>query len=71
MATLIGNNLCYVDSGGNTYGNSFSYGLRPCFSLRSDIKITGGDGQSETTAYTMRYLEEKNAVKTLGLKDMC
>jgi len=55
--------LCYVDCDSGIRGYSRSNGLRPCFSLRSDIKITGGDGQSETTAYTMRYLEEKNAMK--------
>jgi len=51
--------MCTVGSGGDTSGNSISHGLRPCFSLRSDIKITGGDGQSEATAYTMRYLKER------------
>jgi len=50
--------LCHVDSNGNAVGNPRSGGLRPCFSLRSDIKITGGDGKEEATAYTMRYLEE-------------
>jgi len=58
--------LCDVYSDGHTYGRPYSLGLRPCFSLRSDIKITGGDGQSEATSYTMRYLE-KNAVKALGV----
>ena len=30
------------------------YGLRPCFSLKSDIiKISGGDGKNEATAYTL------------------
>jgi len=49
----------YVDSSEmHPSGSSTNNGLRPCFSLRSDIKITGGDGQSEVTAYTMRYLEE-------------
>jgi len=60
--------LCNVNSYGGANGGSYSFGLRPCFSLRSDIKITGGDGQSEATAYTMRYLEEKNAVKALAQK---
>jgi len=52
------NYLCYVKSYGSADGNSNFNGLRPCFSLRSDIKITGGDGKEEATAYTMRYLEE-------------
>lgn len=51
--------LCNVYSNGWNGGTPVSFGLRPCFSLRSDIKITGGDGQSETIAYTMRYLEDK------------
>ena len=49
---LINNTLCIVASGGYTIGNSFSNGLRPCFSLKSDITITGGDGTSEAP-YTM------------------
>lgn len=49
---LCNNDLCYVYSGGDTRGGSFTSGLRPCFSLRSDITITGGDGTSNTP-YTM------------------
>lgn len=45
--------LCIVYSDGSAYGDSCSFGLRPCFSLKSDITITGGDGKSEATAYTM------------------
>ena len=45
--------LCYVWSNGFASGTSHSFGLRPCFDLRSDINITGGDGTSEATAYTM------------------
>jgi len=62
-----------VFSYGDTYVSSSSNGLRPCFSLRSDIKITGGDGQSEATAYTMRYLEEKMQLrpKVFTAKNMC
>ena len=37
---------------GNPSGYSISCGLRPCFSLKSDIKITGGNGTSDTP-YTM------------------
>lgn len=44
--------LCSVYSGDSTDGYSSAAGLRPCFSLRSDIKITGGNG-TEETPYTM------------------
>ncbi len=49
---LISNYLCYVNRSGNTNGYSRTYGLRPCFSLKSDIKITGGNGTSDSP-YTM------------------
>ena len=45
-------NLCYVDSLGYTGGYWCANGLRPCFALKSDIKITGGNGTSDTP-YTM------------------
>ena len=46
--------LCYVNSGGNAYGDSSEYGLRPCISLRSDIKVIGGgDGSEEAQAYEL------------------
>ena len=41
-------NLCIADSGGDTSGNAYVYGLRPCISLKSDIKVTGGDGKEGT-----------------------
>ena len=44
--------FCCVKSDGNSRGDSGTYGLRPCFSLKSDIKITGGNGSSENP-YTM------------------
>ena len=44
--------LCAVYSDGRFNGISNSSGLRPCFSLRSDIVITGGDGTSKAP-YTM------------------
>ena len=44
--------LCSVVSGGSTYSNSWTNGLRPCFSLRSDITITGGNGTIDSP-YTM------------------
>ena len=44
--------LCVVDSDSRTSGSTNSSGLRPCFSLKSDIKITGGSGTSENP-YTM------------------
>ena len=44
--------VCLVNSSGNNVGNGRAYGLRPCFALKSDIKITGGDGTSGSP-YTM------------------
>ena len=45
---LSSNSLCGVYSDGDAYGYSSENGLRPCISLRSDIKVTGGDGSEET-----------------------
>ena len=45
--------LCYVISDGQNRGNSNEYRLRPCISLKSDIKVTGGDGEGEKTAYEL------------------
>ena len=39
--------LCYINSSGSTYGESFDYGLRPCIHLKNDIKITEGNGSEE------------------------
>ena len=44
--------LCYVYSNGNTYGYSYSGGLRLVLHLKSGIKVTGGDG-SEGNPYTL------------------
>lgn len=45
---------CSADWYGRTYGFAYTTGLRPCISLKSDsIKITGGDGTSADTAYTI------------------
>ena len=44
--------MCYV-SKEDASGFLNSHGFRPCFALKTDIKITGGDGKSEETAYTM------------------
>ena len=38
--------MCSVKSNGYPYGNSYSYGLRPVFTLKSGIKVTGGSGTS-------------------------
>ncbi len=47
-------NLCSLDSDGNTNGYSHGIGLRPCISLRSDVKVIGGgDGSSEAQAYEL------------------
>ncbi len=46
--------MCRVHAGGAAVGNVTKYGLRPCISLKSDIiRITGGDGLSENTAYVI------------------
>lgn len=44
--------LSLINNSGVTIGYSYEHGLRPCFSLKTDIKITGGDG-SEENPYTM------------------
>lgn len=36
--------LCDVSSNGRTSRNSYAFGFRPVFTLKSDIKITEGDG---------------------------
>ena len=46
------NYLCSVASDGRTYANNPSYGLRPVFTLKSGIKVTGGNGESGTP-YTL------------------
>lgn len=49
-----GDGICMVTPEGGTRGGSLQRGLRPCILLKSnDIKITGGDGKSEATAYTL------------------
>ena len=46
--------LCGVTFGDRgPYGYSYSYGLRPVFILETGIKVTGGDGKSSETAYTL------------------
>ena len=51
---LSGHRLCHVYSYGSTYGDSNEYGLRPCISLRTDVKVVGGgDGKEATTAYEL------------------
>ena len=44
--------MCSVESRGLTHGFLYTFGLRPCFALKLDIKITGGNGTSENP-YTM------------------
>ena len=44
--------LCYVNSLGNASAFSNSSGLRPVFTLKSGIKVTGGNGESGTP-YTL------------------
>ena len=47
------NSLSHVNSDGYMYGYDEEGGLRPCISLKSDIKVTAGDGKSEKTAYEL------------------
>ena len=46
-------NLCGVYSDGGAGGFSFENGLRPCISLKSDIKVIAGDGKEAGTAYEL------------------
>ncbi len=48
-----GSSLCLVYSYGDTRSASYEDGLRPCISLKSDIKVVAGDGSSEETAYEL------------------
>ena len=50
---LYANYLCSMTYYGDTDGVLREYGLRPCFLLREDIKVIGGDGKTEETAYTI------------------
>lgn len=49
--------VCHINSDGTKYGSTVggrhTNGLRACFSLKSDIKITEGNGASEETAYVL------------------
>lgn len=46
--------LCRVEKAGSVSGRNVTEGFRPCISLKSsNIKITGGDGKTEATAYTL------------------
>ena len=45
--SLYSSNLCDVHSNSSTYSYSNTYGLRPIFHLKSNIKITGGSGTEE------------------------
>ena len=44
--------LCNVTSRGDASADYYSYGLRPVFTLKSGIKVTGGNGESGTP-YTL------------------
>ena len=48
---LYNGRVCIAVSAGVTVGSANETGLRPCISLKSDIKVTGGDGKEATTAY--------------------
>ena len=50
----LGNNyICHIYSTGSAFGISYNYGLRPCLLLKSNIRITEGDGKEPDTAYTL------------------
>ncbi len=53
VGNLSSRDLCYVGYGGYTDSYSDEHGLRPCISLKSDIKIVAGDGKSAGTAYEL------------------
>lgn len=42
---------CNVYKEGNCTSTSYTYGLRACFSIRSDVKIIGNGGKTPDTAY--------------------
>ncbi len=46
--------LCSVNSDGSIRGLTRESGLRPCISLKSDVKVVAGDGETEETAYELR-----------------
>ena len=45
--------FCRVDANGIMDTFSYRHGLRPCISLKSDVKVIAGDGKSEATAYEL------------------
>ena len=49
---VVSGDLCIVISYGGTGANDYSTGLRPVFTLKSGIKVTGGNGESGTP-YTL------------------
>lgn len=54
--------VCGIWAPSSTHGNikysgQANYGLRPCFTLKNDILITGGDGKSEETAYIINNFD--------------
>ena len=53
MGLGVHNFLFMVNSTGGVDYRNFSRGFRPCFILKSGIKITGGDGKTAETAYTL------------------
>ena len=50
---LVSLNLCHARSDGYADGRSYTFGLRPCISLKSDIKVVGGNGEKAGTAYEL------------------
>ena len=44
--------LCYIGNAGTLKSSSASYGLRPVFTLKSNVKVTGGAGTT-SNPYTL------------------
>ena len=51
IGNVVKDDMCSVFNTGAINGSSHIYGLRPCFLLKNNITIIGGDGKTEDTAY--------------------
>ncbi len=45
--------MCGAYPSGSTVTGSYKFGLRPCISLKFDVKVIAGDGKTEATAYEL------------------
>ena len=50
--SLSNSNLCNVVNSSPEYSTGDGYGLRPIFTLKSTVKVTGGNG-TESSPYTL------------------